>query len=248
MQSVNPHRFTFKVRTYEADYLNRLKINSLLNYMQEAAATSANRLGFGYDQLKPKHKFWVLSRLIVELYDKIRFDEEITIETWPKSVHKLLALRDFLFWNSEGILFGKATTAWLLIDSNSQRPVSPMSANIGSHHFDLPAAIENTPEKMNEPASKTLIAQRQVVYSDLDVNNHVNNARYAEFLFDSLPKSIHQQLYPSFFQINYLKELKLGDTMKIFSSEINSSPLHIYLEGINQGGHKTFQAQVLFIE
>ncbi len=248
MRSVNPHRFTFIIRTYEADHLNRLKINSLLNYMQEAAAASANLLGFGYDQLKPTNKFWVLSRVIVELHHKIRFDEKIIIETWPKALYKLLALRDFLFRNPDGVILGKASTAWLLIDSNSQRPVSPMNAGIGGHTFDLPAAIENIPEKIDEPASKALIAQRQVVYSDLDVNNHVNNARYAEMLFDYLPQTILNTLYPASIQINYLKEMRLGDTMKIFSSETNSSPLHLYLEGINQGGFKTFQAQVVFTE
>ncbi len=241
-----PHHFDFKVRTYEVDCFNNIKISSLQNYMQEAASQSADMLGFGYEQLHPQGKFWVLSRVIIKLNGTAAFGETVTVETWPKSHEKLQAFRDFRFKNAEGHVWGTATTSWLIIDEATLKPVAPGHVIAYTHTSGLGDAITVQPLKISVPEQKIALGKRTIVYSDLDVNHHVNNARYADILSDALPAEFFKKYFLSEIQINYLRELKLGDAITLWGSLPDSFPGSVVLDGVNQHEQKTFQARLMF--
>ena len=65
------------------------------------------------------------------------------------------------------------------------------------------------------------INEKEVVLSDLDIVNHVNNVKYLEWCLDYVePKIILNQKIISF-EMNFLKELSLYDNVQINKS--NSS-------------------------
>lgn len=237
-----PYIYRFKVRTYEADLNNRIKTETIFNFLQEAASGNATQLGFGYEQLMPKGQFWVLSRVIVELTDTVRFDEEIVIETWPKGIDKIFALRDFNIKNSEGQKIGVATTAWLLMDSHRGRPVIFTPENFNLPIYQIPPSINVTPDKIQEPTGLDKAGSIKVSYSDLDVNHHVNNARYLEYVADIFPTDLYRNHFMDFIQVNYLKELKMGDELNLFAKATDDKNHHWYVEGVNQNQIRVFQA------
>lgn len=225
-------RFTFKIRSYEADYNNRLKISSIFNYMQVAAGLNANQLGFGYEQLLPEGYFWVLYRVILEWQGQPGFDEEIILETFPKGVEKIFALRDFNIYSQSGECIGKASTAWLLMDVKTQKLLMPNTAKMELPVSDLPPAIKGIPGRIEVPADKKLIGKRSVVYSDIDVNLHANNAKYIEYVFDALSPETFAGMNFCRIQINYLKELKIGDTFTIYHAEPENVGDPHYIEAL----------------
>lgn len=242
----SPFQYRFPVRAMDADAQNRLKISSVFNFMQIVAGLNANELGFGYEHLMPKGYFWVLSRVILEWRGNVRIDDEILIETWPKGVEKLFALRDFRIYSSTEECIGKSTSAWLMIESQNRRPLM-----LNHNLFDLPdfgliPAIEEVPGKISEPAKKSLLAERKVVYSDIDINQHVNNAKYLEYVFDALPSDILNQCTSCMLQINYLKELRLGEKFAVYYSQDETNQNHHYLDAENESGQKVFQVLLHF--
>jgi len=236
-----PALYEFKVRSYENDYNNRLKISSVFNFMQIAAGLNANELGFGYDQFAPKGYFWVLSRVILEWFGNVKFDEFIIVETWPSGVERLFATRDFKLYSSNKTLLGRAKTAWLVIDSKTGRPVSVEKIEFPSLNLTIAPAIEIIPGKITEPEHKISIGSRKVVYSDIDVNHHVNNAKYMEYIFDALPPHLQGNEGGLKVQINYLKELKQDDNIEIFLSDPTGTESYYYIDANNQNGQKAFQ-------
>jgi len=50
-EEVLPWRETFKIRTYDVDFNNAVKLSSIFNFMQESASNNAEQLKFGYDDL-----------------------------------------------------------------------------------------------------------------------------------------------------------------------------------------------------
>lgn len=239
-----PYIYRFKVRTYEADLNNRLKAESIFNYLQEAASGNATQLGFGYEQLMPKGQFWVLSRVIVQMWNNVQFNEEIIVETWPKGVDKIFALRDFNIKNSGGQKIGVATTAWLLMDIQRGRPVIFTPENFYLPEYSIPPAISETPEKIQEQERLIKAGSRLISYSDLDVNHHVNNARYLEFIADLFAQDLFQNYFLNNIQVNYLKELKLGDELHLFYKLVNEQSSQYYVEGVNQNNARVFQANL----
>lgn len=241
-----PARFTFKIRAYETDAQNQLKISSVFNFMQVAAGLNANQLGFGYDQLTPKGYFWVLSRVILEWHGNVSFDEEIILETWPKGVEKLFATRDFRFYTGKGDCIGKATTAWLMMDANTGRPVMLNSNMFNLPAYNIPPAIDELPGKIPEPSVVEFSSERKASYSDIDVNQHVNNAKYIEYIFDALPLHEFTALKYSRVQINYLKEVKMSEMISIRIAQPEADQNHFLVSAINADEQKVFQSLLFF--
>lgn len=241
-----PACYPFLVRAYEADASNRLKISSVFNFMQVAAGLNANDLGFGYSQLTPKGYFWVLSRVILEWSGEVRFDEEIVVETWPKGIDKLFALRDFRIYSNDGACIGKATSAWLMIDSQTGRPLILNSSMFNLPDTKVSPAINQTPGKLIVPHQLMQLGSRTAMYSDIDVNQHVNNAKYIEYIWDSLPDG-----YSSFprcrMQINFLKEIRQGEKIALRMAVQENNDNLVYIEAMKSPDIKIFQAEILFI-
>jgi len=141
------------VRTCEVDFHNRLKASALFDLMQEAASNNAVQLGFGYDDMRERNQFWVLSRAMLRVHSAPGFGEEIIVETWPKGVEKLFALRDFIFYDSAMARIGEATTAWLIVNAGTLRPTSPESIRHGVTFLD------NHPRSMNSQARLSPVAK-----------------------------------------------------------------------------------------
>ena len=57
---------------------------------------------------------------------------------------------------------------------------------------------------------------RQIRYSDLDVNRHVNNARFTEFLMDCYPAEHHRNHRISSLTVAFVSEAKESDELVMF--------------------------------
>ena len=89
------YKESFKVHTYEVDLHNRLTIQALAQFLQEAATNHAALLGFGVEYLLKNNRIWVLSRLAIEIHNLISLGETITIKTWPADTEKLFFYQRF---------------------------------------------------------------------------------------------------------------------------------------------------------
>ena len=232
-----------KVSLYKVDYLNKLRIDSFFNYLQDAASNHAETLGWGYNDLKRENLTWILSRvkLIINSYKGI--GDFIKIDTWPKGVNGLLALREFRLIDEHEKVFALATSAWLLVDSNTMRPVKTNEFNKRINHvyLDSEYAIKETPGKINVPENIEKIRERIIRYTDIDVNHHVNNAKYIEFVLDCFSIEEFRTKEIKSVQVNFLSELKYGDKVTISKGQFNSSNCS-YIQGIKNDNIKVFQS------
>lgn len=235
----------FTTRTYETDFNNRLRISSVLNYMQEVAANNAEELGFGYTQFTEQGLFWVLSRVQIEMDAYPVIGEPLIVETWPKSLISPYALRDFLFYNEAGDTLGKATTAWLIINRESLRPVRPEPVMAGIPRNENRHAIEEMPEKLQTPASMDLVGVVQAAYSDIDVNQHVNNVKYMEYVMNTYDEPGLRNRMIKGLQINFLNECRFGEHIRLFKS-CDPNQNQNFFEGRKSNGNRVFQAKLTF--
>ncbi|MCW9065273.1 MAG: thioesterase, partial [Ignavibacteriaceae bacterium] len=121
--NINPiWEITTKVRAFDADANDRLKVNTILDYFQDAASNNAERLNFGYSNFVPRGLTWVLSWAKFEFIKYPKFIDEVKIQTWGKKQYKLYSIRDYLMFDSKDEIICRGTSAWLLLDSKSLRP------------------------------------------------------------------------------------------------------------------------------
>ncbi len=67
---------------------------------------------------------------------------------------------------------------------------------------------------------------RTVGYSDVDVNEHLNNSRYVDFIMDCFTLEEHKKHSIKSIEVNYSNEALPGDTItlykEIFETDLNS--------------------------
>ncbi|MDP4289790.1 MAG: thioesterase [Bacteroidota bacterium] len=234
----------YKLHTFDVDLTNRVKISSIFNFMQESASNSANSLGFGYDQLIEEQLFWVLSRAKIEFLSIPSLGDEILIETWPRGIDKLFALRDFLIYDGKNSLIAKATTSWLMIDHKTKRPLRTDSMLQKIPQFETKNAIEEICGKIVPCPNTELIHEARVNYVDIDINQHLNNVKYIEYILNCFPIDNYKSRRINRLQVNFLCESKYNDTLRLFKGNINEEKGDYYIEGINQNEQKVFQASI----
>jgi acyl-ACP thioesterase len=159
----------------------------------------------------------VLSRLllIVEVYP--RWGESVLLKTWPRPPKSIFALRDFELFNTGGVRMLGGSSAWLVLDTATRRPQRLERVVGGIRPLPDRMALGEDPAKVPVDGTGPATLSTAVHYSDLDVNSHVNSARYIRWLLDSYPLDFHRAHSLRRLEINYVGETLGGETVSIHS-------------------------------
>lgn len=191
-----------------------LKYTDLCNLIQLTAAAHSELGGISFSDMQAFNQAWVLSRMRIEITELPKWKDVITINTWINSLEDSRSIRAI-----EVVLNGRkiigSETFWVVFNTKIRRPEE---LKLPISHFELfqerkatdislsKIIVEDSVEKINE---------KEVVLSDLDIVNHVNNVKYLEWCLDYVtPELILNQKIKSI-EMNFLKELSLKDLVQI---------------------------------
>lgn len=231
------------IKSYEVDFNKKLKLNSLFNYMQEAAYNHACTLGAGYEDLASQSYFWVLSRVKIKVLQYPEWGDKIKLETWPKGINRLFALRDFIIRDIKGNEIALATTAWLVLDKKSMKPQRVQALQHTLPDNEGKYALDDGLAKIGYKNEFEFEVLRTAAYSDIDVNNHVNNAKYVEWILDCFPEESYLNKEIKSLQLNFISQTKLGNSVVLKRGNYNGNSSISYLEAVNEeSSDRVFQS------
>ena len=115
--------YSWAVRTYECGPDGRATMASVCNWLQEAASLNAETLAFSKSDFEAagENISWVLTRLKVRIARFPKWEEKVSILTFPRGGRRIVAYRDFVLTGADGAELGRATSEWMLIDLASRR-------------------------------------------------------------------------------------------------------------------------------
>ena len=210
-------------REYEVNYShidNRgiAKPSFLWNIMQDAATVHAEALHLGPAEL---HILWVLSRMKVRLLRPLLPYERIRCETWCPGIRGVSWYRCFAFYAGEEAV-GDAQSMWVTLDPETHRILCPNSFPIaeGYLHTARGALFDPLPKLSCDNVRRHHV--HPVLYSDLDVNNHVNNVRVVELVSDALDLQ-RQPGFVSSLQVNYTAETAFGEQLSLLCGTVDGA-------------------------
>ncbi|HEY4789292.1 MAG TPA: acyl-ACP thioesterase domain-containing protein [Bacteroidales bacterium] len=219
----------FVIRSYHADVNQKATIPALCDYFQEVAWEHAEHLDFGFEHLKTVGKFWVLSRLQMEVYNYPVWGDEITVTTWPRGLDGMFALREFLVISASGSKLAAATTSWLVLDAEKHRPQRISPEDFSKFMILTDSALGITAEKIAKPESPIAEESFKAKFSDIDVNRHVNNVKYIEWAIDSFPNDILMSREIGSFSVNFTGEASLGDAITLWKQTNANNEFQVIL-------------------
>jgi medium-chain acyl-[acyl-carrier-protein] hydrolase len=221
----------FKITSADTDMYMRVKLGGVVNLLIQSAINSAESLGFGFKGLRKQQLYWVLSRLTVEIYHPLTWNQEVEVETWPKTIEGLLYMRDYIIRDKSQNITARATSGWLAIDAETKRPKlldgieAEMFVYLRNKH-----ALNELPEKLTATTEGDAF-DVQSGYFDFDLNRHVTSTRYVDWMMDTHTVDFHKIHYPKRLSINFMKETLPGDSINILRGSHNG--LQYNFEGTN---------------
>jgi acyl-ACP thioesterase len=222
---------TFPVRFGAIDKSDRLTLDAMFQFFQEAATSHAENLRVGREEMAKTGQGWVLSRMSVLADRRPEYSETITVRSWPRGGEKLFAIRNFDIRDKDDVPAVSARSAWIIVDIEKRRPIRPQSI---MDNLPLNVGMEALTEtdrdtglvscgSLAERSDLQKAAERKALYTDIDYNGHVNNVRYIQWIEDTLDPLLLEKADKIRLDINYLSEILGGETVEILSAPIEDN-------------------------
>ncbi|MBO4581424.1 MAG: hypothetical protein J5701_03955 [Bacteroidales bacterium] len=216
-------KLSYFVGSYNINHKLQLSIDHLLMFMQETASRHIDLNHFGWHELQQEHQFWVLSKIELHIMHTANWNDTIQVETWGKKTELLSLYRDFIISDMQDRPIAKATSAWLILDTDTHKPVIP-----DRYIQDFPScphrnAIETKPQKVAMPAGIPYTESdiRKVHVSDIDMNLHANNTHYIRWAMDEIPLNFARHHHLSRIAVNFNSEARYDDKFRIRTAQNN---------------------------
>ncbi|MCM2281646.1 MAG: thioesterase [Bdellovibrionaceae bacterium] len=262
MNSLAIYTHTYPISSFLVNTQKRLGLFGLLNLLQDTAWLHATELGHGYEEMLKDGTAWVLTRQRLEMEAWPTWGDSITIRTWVRPIHGFFATRDLEIYLPQkggtapppgrgsfdasasdsgiGQKIGQSTTSWLTMDIRTRKPTEVRWKG-RAEEFRTDGALNLTPMKIELKDGLQPLARFQVRNSDLDLNGHVNNTRYAQWLLDAISLDAHQNFNLHAYDVNFIAETKSGDVIEIQAHPIDSARAdrqHFQFQGVREGDRK----------
>ena len=236
----------FPVTTLHTDCFGRCKPSSLLRFTQDAAEEHCLVLGADWDTMAKKRYFWAVVRQRIEITRYPKAGEEITVKTWPMPTTRVAYPRAAEGFDEAGNSLFKVISMWVIVDMDSRTMVLP-----GKSGVDVPGTTLGTELKAPGGLSAkefTNHSQRTVAYSDLDVNGHMNNTRYVDWVCDLLPSGFHKDHPLKAASICYMTEALEGQQLQLSwtGQEVFRVDGSVPQTDVDAGHTRIFSAELAF--
>lgn len=240
------YRNQFTITSSECDPFGRIKPSAILSILQEAAGAHCQGTAVDWNALASRNMFFAVTRQRVQVTRLPRHGETITVETWPGPTSRVAFPRNTIARDELGNELFRAISLWVLMDITSRAMILPgksgicLTGSVQGGELPVPASIG-----LRElPAAEC----RQVRYSELDRNQHMNNCRYLDWVMDLLPSQFHREHPVSDFTVCYLSEAREGDRVELRYelAEDGSLLVHGLMESPEPGSwHRVFSVRAL---
>ena len=213
--------YQFAAEQFHVDFTGKLAMGVLGNHLLNCAGYHAEERGFGMTTLNEHHYTWVLSRLAIEMKRMPREYEKFTIETWVENVYRLFTDRNFTISDADGEPIGYARSIWAMINTETRKPADLLTLHGGGiTEYICEKNCPITKPGHMKLASKELFGEYRALYSDIDINRHVNSIKYIEHILNLFPLEMFQNHSVRRFEMAYVAESYYGDTLSFYRDKV----------------------------
>jgi medium-chain acyl-[acyl-carrier-protein] hydrolase len=219
------------LRAFESDFSEgQWKPSGILVRMQEIAEDHAIALGCGRkDMVEETGMVWMITRLHLEMKKYPRIAQDIVVKTWHGPVTRLVFPRYFSFSYPNGEELGCATSDWVLFNYRERKLLRPSALLVPYEADESLTPPARPPMRIRFPENMQTAEIRRVRYSDTDMNVHMNNAKYADWICDLFPAEKLKRQRFSELDITYSAEAAADQEIELKTAEEGA---RFYVSGV----------------
>lgn len=203
------HRVTY----YEADFTRRMTIAMMLDVIILASEDHSDELGVGAEFVRQFGVTWVVIQYDVHINRMPTVDEVITINTRSKSYNKYFAYREFTITDEQGNELMNMTGLWAAMNYKERKIASIPKETVEPFGAEKVNQVPKMPKPKKIDVDSADKQTFTVRYTDIDSNQHVNNAHYMDWMVNVLPAEFLTNHTPTGFLLRYENEVKYGSNV-----------------------------------
>jgi medium-chain acyl-[acyl-carrier-protein] hydrolase len=203
------YTFDSRVRYSEMNHQRgTMDSSSIINYFQDCSTFQSEDMNRGLTYLQTKNRVWLLNSWQLQILCPMQLGDCITIGTWAYDFQGFYGYRNFIMKNDAGEVLAVANSIWVYIDTDTGKPTR-IPKDYADYTIEPPYSMEYAQRKIDVPKNYSLQAPFDVVKSNIDSYNHVNNGQYIKMAEEYLPDTFMVQSM----RVEYRMQAVFGDTI-----------------------------------
>ena len=203
------YQMKMKIPFDMADMNGHIKLPDVILLSLQVSGMQSIELGVSDKVILEEHNLvWIITDYDIEVVRLPRFAEEITIETEALSYNRLFCYRRFTIYDEVGQELIHMMATFVLMDRDSRKVHAVEPEIVAPYQSDFDKKLIRGPkyESLEEPFSKDY----HVRFYDLDMNGHVNNSKYLDWIFEVMGADFLTHYIPKKINLKYVKEVRPG--------------------------------------
>jgi len=210
----------FELRYSEMDRFGIATPTTMLKLIEETAADHCRDIDMSLYDLERMNIGWVLLSGIIQMDRYPAYKENITIRTWLSSYSLIKGYRENIIFDEQWNIIGRAKGIWVFFDINRRRPMPILESIKSKWSYCEELSLEqNIVHKIEAIDKASYITEYHVRRFDTDMNKHVNNIRYLQWVIESMPEEYADNYFLHIIDGRFIGEAQYGDTIVSLTEE-----------------------------
>ena len=198
----------YTLRVADCDVTGCWKPSAMLTALQEASGADCQSRGLGSSELLRENLCWIVTNSEIHMETYPRLGQTVTVESFHGDFRRWFCVRCCIFTDENGQGIGYSATNWVILDINRRQIVMPgRFADLLPDNTRVEVPLRHPRMVETVPGEETVLTIRPQ-YSDLDLNGHVTNTRYADWVCDALGTELMRTYCLEEIRVNYSAEIK----------------------------------------
>lgn len=205
----NIYQYKMKVPFDMSDVNGYMKLPQLILLSLQVSSMQSADLGISDKQLYEEHNLvWIVTDYEIQVKQMPAFDQEITIETEALSYNRLFCYRRFSILDQDGNSMIEMMATFVMMDRESRKVQAVVADLVEPYGSSFSKTIHRGPRYQTLEDVTSL--DYHVRFYDLDMNGHVNNSKYLDWIFEVMGAEFLSNHIPEQVHLKYVREVTAG--------------------------------------
>lgn len=235
---------------YLCDRHRELPLNMLTRMMLDVSGSQTNELEGDKvnSYLKENDLSWIILQGEFNITRMPKVGETIEIETYALAYNRLFCYRHFNVYGEDGTKIGEAVVTFAWLDLNRRKMARLDSEIIDLYGAPFEKSIRRLPNPKKPNETSASVTEFDIYYSDIDINNHVNNTIYMEWAMNSLEIDFVNNHQLTYMNIKFDKEVLEDQQVKVYSDISREESKVVTAHNISTEGQTNAQIELRWTE
>ncbi|KAI6690009.1 hypothetical protein NL676_026837 [Syzygium grande] len=237
-------RQSFPVRSYEVGTDYRATMEALMSYLQETALNHCKSMGLLADgfgctpEMCKRNLVWVIRRMQIVVDTCPLWNSVIEVDTWTFASGRNGLRREWFIRDPKtGKTMAKAVWETVMMNKETRRLSffkEEIRREIEVHTVKCSPIVDMDDAKLRRLDAGTADYVRTGLaprWNDLDVNNHVNNVKYINWILEGVPYSTLENYELHAVNLEYRRECRRDSMLQSLSTLVRDGPGHSEANG-----------------